>query len=71
VQDFRGITWCAFAGPKFPPRWKFGLWGQKATFQQRQSDGTFVPADKTWLDYCNEIGYSRQRQSNGTFVPVV
>jgi hypothetical protein len=26
-------------------------WGQKAAFQQRQSDGTFVPADKTWSDY--------------------
>jgi hypothetical protein len=24
---------------------------QKAAFQQRQSDGTFVPADKTWSDY--------------------
>jgi len=29
-------------------------WGQKAAFQQRQSDGTFVPADKTWSDYCSK-----------------
>jgi N6-adenosine-specific RNA methylase IME4 len=33
---------------------------QKAAFQQRQSDGTFVPADKTWSDYCKEIGYFRR-----------
>jgi len=31
-----------------------------ASTQPRSSVGTFVPADKTWSDYCREIGSSRQ-----------
>jgi hypothetical protein len=37
--------------PEFSTALENWSWGQKAAFQQRQSDGTFVPADKTWSDY--------------------
>ncbi len=30
------------------------------TDQERKPDGTFVPPDKTWADYCDDIGMSKR-----------